>query len=324
MSTVPQEIRVGIVGIGTHFKEILMPALMAQDNVSLSAFCDTAEVARQWASSRFSNATVVADYMDDNFWDKIDCVICASFAKVHQAILQQAVIRKKHCFCEKPAALDASGLDDIISKGIPSNLVIRIGHVYRYMGGGSRFINITRQHRLICLEVSYIGAGPRGGRWNLGSRKFFSLAHLTNAIDFVVAVAGNVTNLQNATWSRTQGCESLTAIFKNARCPLTCLFATNAATAFTCKATAILEGGGVITLDTLRNVVMTGFDPKPSEKRTGQVYKERDLGTAIMNDGYVDELRDFFAEVRGSGHCRLPDIVQARHVLSVIDQLLVQ
>lgn len=47
MSTVPQEIKVGIVGIGTHFKEILMPALMAQDNVSLSAFCDTAEVAQQ-------------------------------------------------------------------------------------------------------------------------------------------------------------------------------------------------------------------------------------------------------------------------------------
>src|SRR3989344_4351420 len=282
MMTVPQEIRVGIVGIGTHFKEILLPALLAQDNVILSAFCDNTEEARQWAASRFPHTAVVSDYIDDDFWNQIDCVICASFAKVHQAILQQAVLRNKHCFCEKPAALDASGLDDIISKGVPSNLVIRIGHVYRYMGGGSRFINITHQHRLICLEVSYIGAGPRGGRWNLGSRKFFSLAQLT------------------------------------------CLFATNAATAFTCKATAILEGGGVITLDTLRNVVMTGFDPKPSEKRTGQVYKERDLGTAIMNDGYVDELRDFFAEIRGSGHCRLPDIVQARHVLSIIDQILVQ
>jgi predicted dehydrogenase len=322
MATAPQEVRVGIVGIGTHFKDILLPALMAQDNVILSAFCDNAEKARQWASYRFQHATVVSDFTDDRFWDAIDCVICASFAKVHQAILEQAILRKKHCFCEKPAALDAAGLDGIISKGIPSNLVIRIGHVYRYMGGGSRFINITHQHRLICLEVSYIGAGPRGSNWNLGSRKFFSLAHLTNAIDFVVAVAGNVTSLQNATWSRTQGCESITAIFKNARCPLTCLFATNAATAFTCKATAIMEGGGVIMLDTLRNVVMTGFDPKPSEKRTGRIHSERDLGTIIMNDGYAEELRDFFAEIRGSGHCRLPDIVQARHVLSIIDQIL--
>ncbi len=168
--------------------------------------------------------------------------------------------------------------------------------------------------------MAYIGAGPRGGRWNLGSRKAFSLAHLTHAIDFVVAVAGNVVSVQNAVWSRKAGSESLTAIFKNVRCPLTCLFASNAATAFTCKATAILEGGGVITLDTLRNVVMTGIDP--SAKRKGEIWKERDLGTLVMNDGYIDELRDFFAEIRGVGHCHLPDIVQARHVLAVIGEIL--
>lgn len=319
---VPQEVKVGVVGLGPHFKEILLPSLLAQDNVILSAFCDNNEEARRWVSSRFPHTTVAADFMDDSFWNQIDCVICASWPKVHQTILKEAVNRQKHCFCEKPAALDASALDEIINKGVPSNLVIRIGHVFRYMGGGSRFINITHRERLICLEVSYVGAGPRGSRWNLGSRKAFSLAHLTHAIDFIVAVAGNVVSVQNATWSRTRGYESLTAIFKNARCPLTCLFATNAATAFTCKATAILEGGGVITLDTLRNVVMTGIDP--SAKRKGEVWKERDLGTIVMNDGYIDELRDFFAEIRGSGHCHLPDIVQARHVLNIIEQLLGQ
>src|SRR3989344_3845399 len=124
MMTVPQEIRVGIVGIGTHFKEILLQALLAQDNVILSAFCDNSEEAQQWASSRFPHTAIVSDFMDDSFWDNIDCVICAASAKVHQATLQQAVIRQKHCFCEKPAALDASALDDIISKGIPSDLVI--------------------------------------------------------------------------------------------------------------------------------------------------------------------------------------------------------
>lgn len=315
-----QEIKVGVVGLGSHFKETLMPALLAQDNVMLSTFCDNVKEACHWVSVRFPNATVVADFTDDSFWNEIDCVVCASWPKVHQAVLQQAVNRKKHCFCEKPAAFDAKALDEIINKGIPSNLVIRIGHVFRYMGGGSRFINLTHRERLICLEVSYVGAGPRGGRWNLGSRKAFSLTHLTHAIDFVVAVAGNVAAVRNAVWSRTAGCESLTAIFKNTRCPLTCLFATNAATAFTCKATAILEGGGVITLDTLRNVVLTGIDP--SAKRKGEVWRERDLGTVVMNDGYVDELRDFFAEIRGVGHCHLPDIVQARHVLSIIDELL--
>src|SRR5438105_4997099 len=98
---IPQEIKIGIVGLGPHFREILMPALMAQDNITLSAFCDHSEEPRQWASSRFSHATIVTDFTDDKFWEKIDCVVCASWARVHQAVLQQAVNRNKHCFCEK-------------------------------------------------------------------------------------------------------------------------------------------------------------------------------------------------------------------------------
>lgn len=71
-------------------------------------------------------------------------------------------------------------------------------------------------------------------------------------------------------------------------------------------------------------VGIVGVGTHFNKKRTGEIHKERDLGTVVMNDGYVDELRDFFAEIRGTGHCRLPDIVQARHVLSIIDQLLIQ
>lgn len=318
--TVPQEVKVGIVGVGPHFKEILLPAIISQDNISFSAFCDRDADLKEWVLARFPRAIVVDDITDSKFWDNIDCVVCCSWPKIHQAVLQQAVKLKKHCFCEKPAALDAIALDDVIGDGMPHDLVIRVGHVFRYAGGSSRFIKLLGEEKLMCLEMTYIGSGPRGKRWNLGSKKAFALTHLTHAVDFVTAIAGNVTKVKNALWSREGDSESITAIFKNERCPMTCLFATNAANAFTCKATAILEGGGLVTLDSLRSVTVTGL--VTTSKRSGSVYQERDLGTTIINDGYVDEMRDFFSEIRGVGHCHLPDLVQARHVLSVIDETL--
>lgn len=319
---VPQEIRVGVVGLGPHFKEILFPVLMAQNNVILSAFCDNDSNAREWVSSRFPQAVVVEDAVSSDFWDKIDCVVCCSWPKVHQIVLQQAVKLKKHCFCEKPAALEAAVLDDVIGEGMPHDLVIRVGHVFRYAGGSARFIELLKEEKLMCLEITYIGSGPRGKRWNLGSKKAFALTHLTHAIDFVTAIAGNVAKVKNAFWSREGESESLTAVFKNERCPMTCLFATNAANAFTCKATAVLESGGLVTLDSLRSVTVTGL--ATTTKRSDSVWQERDLGTTILNDGYVDEIRDFFSEIRGVGQCQLPNLIEARHVLSIIDQVFVK
>lgn len=97
------------------------------------------------------------------------------------------------------------------------------------------------------------------------------------------------------------------------------LFATNAASAFTYKASAILSNGALIHLDSLRNVTFTG--KTPAEKRSGMVREERDLGTISQNDGYTDEWRDFFAEIRGNGQCRLPDLAHAKHVLEMIEEV---
>lgn len=318
MITDPTNIRLGVVGVGPHFRETLLSALLAQDNVMLTAFCDNTSEATQWVAARFPGAVITDQVTDVEFWGAIDCVICCSWPRIHEQVLVLAIEYGKHCFCEKPATSSASALDHILREQL-NNLVIRVGHAFRYMGGGARFIDIVSQQPQACLEITYLGSGPRASRWAMSPRKSFSLTHLTHAVDFVTAAAGNVLHVENVIWSSSSDTDSVVATFNTEWCRLACLFATNAATAFTCKATSVLTSGALVHLDGLRNVTLTG--QSIAEKRSGQIWRERDLGVNPQNDGYMDELRDFFAEIRGTGHCRLPDLTHARHVLAVIEEI---
>lgn len=249
-----KNLRVGVVGLGPHFKETLLPALIGQEGITLKAFCDQDVVAREWVRARFPDALIVWHVSSADFWRSIDCVICCSWPVVHEQVLNLAIDYQKHCLCEKPAVSSASALSQILKKHLSTDLVIRVGQTFRYMGGSARFIEIVRSNELVCLEVTYLGSGPIGSRWKMSPRKSFSLTHLTHAIDFVTASAGRILEVQNPAWSASAGTDLVAVSFKAERCPLVGLFATNAATSFTCKATGVLSGGALVHLDSLRDI----------------------------------------------------------------------
>ncbi len=313
-------IKVGVEGIGPHFRETLLPALFSQHNVHLTAFCDLNVNSRSWAQIRFPGALITDQISDIRFWELSDCVVCCAWPQAHEQVLTLAIEHRKHCFCEKPVASSTKALDQVIQKQQPTGLVIKVGQVFRYMGGAVRFIDLISQENPTCLEIAYLGSGPRGSRWEMSSIKSFSLTHLTHAIDFITASVGEIMLIQSVVWSNEGERHSVSMICKTEKCALVTLLATNAATAFTCKATGVLPNGALVHLDSLRTVTLTGQTPQ--EKRSGSIWRERDLGTAAQNDGYIEELRDFFAEIGGTSKCHLPGLVQARQVLSVIEEMV--
>ncbi len=314
-----QDIKVGVVGLGSHFKETLLPTLIGQKGVILSAFCDQSAERVQWVRPRFPQAVITDNLSGTDFWSAIDCVVCCSWPSVHEQVLKDAIDRGKHCFCEKPAASSATALGQILGKQRANGLVFRVGHTFRYMGGASRFIDLVANNDLMCLQVTYLGSGPNGSRWEMDQRRSFSLTHLTHAVDFVTASAGRVIEVRNVAWSIIGETDSLAASFMTERCKLVSLFATNSAQAFTFKASGVLASGALVHLDSLRNVTLTGETLE--EKRSGSIWKERDLGIGLQNDGYMDEMAAFFDEIRGEGPCRLPNLEHAKHVLEVIERI---
>lgn len=316
-----QDIRIGVIGLGPHFRETLLPALIGQEGIILSAFCDCTEYARSWIGKRFPGSYVTDSLSNIDFWTSIDCVVCCSSPQVHELVLGISYDREVHCFCEKPAAVSSENLLQIMKKEkfCRKNCVRKVGHTFRYMGGARQFLEIASHHDLTCLEVTYLGSGPNGRRWGMEPRPSFSLTHLTHALDFVTAAAGKISSVTNVRWSAQGDTDTVAVTLVTERCPIVNLFATNAAPAFTCKASAVVGGSGLLQLESLRSVTLTG--KVSSEKRSGQIWKERDLGTHVQNDGYMDELRDFFAEVRGESTCLLPDLAYAQHVLEIIEQI---
>lgn len=305
-------LRLGIVGIGPHFRETLFPALI-QTNFSLRAVCDTLPEAQQWASSKIGNCLVSSDFKDNSFWDNIDCVMCCSSPFVHEEVLARAITLKKPCFCEKPAASSSRALDSLIARGT-KGLVLKIGHVFRYTIGGEGFIDHMRESDAKCLMVHHLASKPRGPRWGIPSRRSFALSHLTHALDFIIASVGNITHIHSSVWNTYGDAESVTACFKTARCSHVTLCATNAAPAFMFKAHGVRQDGSAADLESLNLVRITGLTP--TGKRSGPM-RQMEVG----DDCFRDELRSFEAFSRGGGHCRLPNLDDARHVLSVIEEL---
>lgn len=319
-------VRIGIIGIGAHAREVIVPSLVALDQSDeVTAVCDSRAEARAWASSRFAKAYVAESIEDEEFWSRIDCVIACATPQVHEVVLAQAVKRRIHCLCEKPVGSSAATLTRLadLYDGIAApRPVIRVGHNFRYTAGGSRFIDLLGSglRKMSILNLFYSGAGPRGSRWGLRPREAFALTHLTHAVDFVMASAGTIDVTGNVDWAEDDGIESVSFTLRTRRCALVCVSATNAAAAFTCTAKAVFEDGTAVELDSLRSVTVTGTVGQ--DKRAGPMWRERDLGTLYQNDGYGEELRAFLAEVRGAGASRLPDLRTAAAALDIVGDVV--
>lgn len=310
--------------MGSHAREVIVPALAALDH-HVTAVCDIREDGRAWGRRRFADAYSTSGVEDDEFWNRVDCVVACATPQVHEVVLTESIRRRKHCFCEKPAAVSAktlqrlAGLHEKLGSDRP---VIRIGHNFRYTSGGARFIGLLSNHlrRIQLLSIWYVGAGPRGSRWGLPPRDAFALTHLTHAIDFVLAAVGNVESFGSIFWAERDGVENVAFTLQTKRCGLVNVSATNAAAAFTCGARAVFDDGSAVELDSLRSVTWTGFADQG--KRAGSILRERDLGTLYQNDSYGEELTEFFAEARGSQACRLPDLRTAAASLQIVEDIV--
>lgn len=308
-------IRVGVIGVGPHFQETLLPAVISQDNVVLSAFCDSSPEARAWISPRFPHAYVAENPEDDRFWKNIDCVMACSWPKIHEYAIERSIKERKHCFCEKPVAQSSRTLARIVRQRVPRELVIRVGHCFRYVKGGAELIDESSRRGLRAMTVSYHGSRPRGSRWGLDPTLSFGLTHLTHALDFVTAAGGKI-KCQNTIWAKGKG-ETVSILCATERCPMISLMATNVLDKFQFSASATFTDGSMAELASLKQLkVINPKDP------LSWSLLQKALGTNVDNDGYTGELRDFFGEIEGKATCRLPGLDNALHVLGMIEEIV--
>jgi predicted dehydrogenase len=125
-------IRVGVVGLGkmglSHHA-----LLNAHPGVDVAAVCDSSSYVLA-VLGKYTGVRVFDDYATMLDEARLDAVVVATPSKSHVAMVQAALERDLHVFCEKPLTLDHDDARRLAEAASKRGLVTQVGYHNRFVG----------------------------------------------------------------------------------------------------------------------------------------------------------------------------------------------
>ncbi len=188
-------IRTAMVGLGKMGLSHLA-IVRAHPELDLVAGCD----ATAYLTDILSKYTGLRCYADfDRMLDseQIEALIVATPSKLHAPMVQKALDRGLHVFCEKPFVLDVADGGRLVELARRKSLVTQVGYHYRFVGAFKEAARLVRSGAL--GEIHHVRAeayGPvvlrrKGATWrsakNEGGGALYDYAcHAIDLVNFVV------------------------------------------------------------------------------------------------------------------------------------------
>jgi predicted dehydrogenase len=151
--------RVGVVGLNywgpnltRNFDEL----------AALTWICDLDDELRARQAARYPSAQATADYADLLADDTLDAIVVATPVPTHYALAKQALEAGKHVFVEKPPAMRAAEMDELVELAAARDRVLMPGHLLLYHPGVLKLKELIDSGELGDVLCVY------GNRQNLG------------------------------------------------------------------------------------------------------------------------------------------------------------
>jgi predicted dehydrogenase len=151
--------QVGVVGLGYWGPNL---ARNFDELGALGALCDLDDTLRERYGARYPNARVYADYDELLADDSIDGVVIATPVPTHYALTKRALEAGKHALVEKPPAMRAAEMEELVKLADASSLVLMPGHLLLYHPGVRKLKELIEARELGDVLCVY------GNRQNLG------------------------------------------------------------------------------------------------------------------------------------------------------------
>ena len=152
-------VRVGVAGLGywgpnlvRNFDEI----------AELAWICDLDDDLRARFAARYPRARATADFAEMLADDSLDAVVVATPVPTHYALAKQALEAGKHVMVEKPPAMRAAEMDELVQLAADRDLVLMPGHLLLYHPGVLKLKELVSAGELGEVLCIY------GNRQNLG------------------------------------------------------------------------------------------------------------------------------------------------------------
>jgi predicted dehydrogenase len=152
-------LRVGQVGLGYWGRNL---ARVFDDEADLAWLCDSSEKLREEFARRYPNAHITGDSAEMITAGDLDAVVIATPVPTHYPLAKAALEAGKHVFVEKPPAMRAAEMEELIGLAEARGLVLMPGHLLLYHPGVQKLKELVDSGELGEVLVVY------GNRQNLG------------------------------------------------------------------------------------------------------------------------------------------------------------
>jgi predicted dehydrogenase len=152
-------LRVGQAGLGYWGRNL---ARNFDDLTDLRALCDASEERRAEFAERYPDAKVTGDFDELLAADDVDAVVIATPVPTHFPLARAALEAGKHVFVEKPPAMRAAEMEELIGLAEARGLVLMPGHLLLYHPAVQKLKELVDDGELGEVLVVY------GNRQNLG------------------------------------------------------------------------------------------------------------------------------------------------------------
>jgi len=152
-------VNVGQAGLGHWGKNLVRNF---DELADLTWICDSDEARRAEFGARYPNARVTASFEEMVADDDLQAVVIATPVPTHHPLAKQALEAGKHVFVEKPPAMRAAEMEELVGLAEERGLVLMPGHLLLYHPGVEKLKELVDSGQLGDVLCVY------GNRQNLG------------------------------------------------------------------------------------------------------------------------------------------------------------
>jgi predicted dehydrogenase len=124
--------RVAFIGFGSYAKSVLLPAVRKVDDVTLTGVVTSTGISARHASEKYGFATAATDPAAVMAAADTDTIFIVTRHDTHARFAADALRSGKHVFCEKPLALDAESLADVVAATERASGILAVGFNRRF------------------------------------------------------------------------------------------------------------------------------------------------------------------------------------------------
>ena len=205
-------IRTAMVGLGKMGLSHLA-LLRAHPSIDLVAGCDATAYLTD-ILGKHAGLKCYADFDRMLDAEQLDAVVIATPSKLHARMVEKALDRNLHVFCEKPFVLDVGDGERLVELARAKNRVTQVGYHYRFVGAFQEAARVVRSGALGTVHhVRAEAYGPvvlrrKGGTWRSakdegGGALYDYACHAIDLVNFIVGPPSGVSGVvRNSVFSR--------------------------------------------------------------------------------------------------------------------------